>query len=78
MYREGNTFRAISRILEAPLLTVFTWVKKVRQALALRVLVRRQRGRTPPAVIFCDEMWTGLMWAGGGKAKGGNAGCGLR
>ena len=28
MYCEGSSLRAVSRVLEVPLLTVFTWVKK--------------------------------------------------
>ena len=45
MYCEGSNLRAISRVPEAPLLTVYGWVKKALQPLTLLLLLREDAGR---------------------------------
>ena len=45
MYCEGSSLRAISRVLEAPLLTVYGWVKKSPSGPGLAVVAAADAGR---------------------------------
>ena len=79
MYSEGSSIEAISRVMGVKAGTIYSWVKKARQAWeVLRDLGHRRGMRQGAArVISFDEMWT---YVGARRRSGnaGTAGCGQR
>ncbi|BCS92576.1 MAG: hypothetical protein MjAS7_1184 [Metallosphaera javensis (ex Sakai et al. 2022)] len=60
MYANGMSMRAISRVLQVPLGTVFTWIKRYggKKYAKLAELWRRARDELNEGVKVVDEMWT--------------------